>query len=34
MYMLHRVCPNHLAETVCQRCSYENLIWKVHAKNL
>ena len=26
--------PNQLAEAVCQWCSYENLIWKAHAKNL
>ena len=34
MYMLHTVFPNHLAEAVCQRCSYEYLIWKAHAKKL
>ena len=32
MYMLRTVCPNQLAEAVCQRCFYEKVICKAHAK--
>ena len=32
--MLHTVCPNQLAEAVCQRCSYEKVICKALTKNL
>ena len=34
MYMLRAVCPYQLAEAVFQRCSYEKVISKAHAKNL
>ena len=34
MYMLCAICPNQLAEAVCWRCFYENVICKAHAKNL
>ena len=30
--MLRTVCPNQLAEAVCQRCFYEKVICKAHAK--